>query len=146
MRWLLVLLLFFAGLASAQNCPMQDVLFSWTAPVAYDNGDPLPLAEITNFTLYDGASVVDDTIPSTDITLTRLGFSCGSHDFSMTATATSGAESVMSNVVIHDLNDLRKPGAPSLLDVVLAAIIACDSGESSPGFDEICAYYAGLKN
>ncbi len=145
-RWMLVVAALACSAASAQDCSTTVVSFTWTAPVAYENDDPLPLSDITNYTLYDGSGIVTSAIPPAATTWPQDGFACGSHDFTVTVTVASGEESAMSNVLVFPLDDTRKPRAPTLLDVVMAAVLVCDSGEWTAEFDTFCAYYAALKD
>lgn len=115
MKKFLVLMLFASG-AMAQGV----VTLSWVPPSEYEDGSALnPVTGLSGYRIYvDGAGVA--TAPNTASTYQVTGLSFGTHSFAVSALATNGQESELSNVVSRAIVDNRVPKPPTLLDAVVA--------------------------
>lgn len=121
MRFLLTsILLLWAGMTFAQSG--VDATLSWAPPSTYTDNSPLdPATDLTEFRIYlNGA--LHQTSPNTATTAIVPNLPFGSNEFYVTAVATNGNESVMSNIAIRTVVDNRVPGPPTLIDVILAWI------------------------
>lgn len=99
-----------------------DAQLEWTPPAQFTNGDPLvPVEALEGYGVYvDGERVATAAPEATAYLVEDL--SPGSHEFYVTAIASNGAESDMSNVAVKVIPDNRVPEPPTLLDVLIAFV------------------------
>jgi len=100
------------------NALAGDAVLSWTYPTTYEDGTALPVSEISNVSIYYGATAGSSTYkvnvvpPATTYTITNLAK--GTWYFTATVTATNGLESIRSVEVNKSLLGSSKPKAPTL--------------------------------
>lgn len=96
-----------------------DAIVSWSHPTAYEDGSPLPIAEISGTVIYYG-NVAGGPYPNTVVvaapatTTTVTGLSKGNWYFVATSIATNNLESVKSNEVVKAILSTSRPKSPKM--------------------------------
>ena len=106
-------------LFAASSVHAGDAIVSWTYPTTYEDGTVLPIAEITDVTIYYGQTAAGPYTatkvvvpPATTTTITNLAK--GTWYFTATVTSTNGLDSAQSIVVNKSVLGTSKPKAPTL--------------------------------
>jgi fibronectin type 3 domain-containing protein len=94
-----------------------DATVSWDAPLAYEDGTPLPLSEISSYKIYQSTSstgpfAVAATVSGASTSMTIINLARGTYYFYVTTVATNGQESISSNQVSKTISNTGKPKAP----------------------------------
>lgn len=90
---------------------------SWDAPTQYEDGTPLPLAEISYYKIYYGTAQGGPysssiTVPGTATTATISNLARGMWYFAASTVATNGMESVLSTEGQKEIKSNAKPKPP----------------------------------
>jgi len=108
-----------AGTATATQLDKDLACLSWTTPVQYADGAPLPIGAIIGFKIYYGTtlgaldkSVRIDTNSATGYSLTMACAPALWH-FKITALGVNGTESVRSQPVSKQFECVQRPNPPS---------------------------------
>jgi len=97
-----------------------DATLNWVLPTTYENGEPLDAdTDLAEIRIYQNGALVQ-TAGGAATTATVFDLPFGDSTFFVTAVATNGAESLMSNEATRTVIDNRAPSPPTLLDVILA--------------------------
>lgn len=109
MRKLFWGLLLIAPLVFGQASPT----FTWTPPISYEDGTPLPDAEIASYNIYCNGSLLAN-VPNTSNTDTYASgqLAVGDYVCNASTVATNGEESGLSNTANFTVDPLV-PGAPT---------------------------------